>query len=131
MICREKEVVNRKKLKNDMILIAVILAMIVAYAFFFLLSREAGDAVVVTVDGVLFGEYYLDEECTVEIRSGQGVNILVIEGGYAFVSHADCPDGICARHRPISYDGESIICLPHEVVITIVSQSENTPDIIA
>ena len=131
MICREKEVVNRKKLKNDMILIAVILAMIVAYAFFFLLSREAGDTVVVTVDGVLFGEYHLDEECTVEIRSGQGVNILVIEGGHAFVSHADCPDGICARHRPISYDGESIICLPHEVVITIVSQSENTPDIIA
>ena len=109
---------------------AVILALIAAYALFFFLSREAGDTVVVTVDGEMFGEYRLDEERTVEIRSEQGVNILVIEGGYAFVSHADCPDGICARHRPISYSGASIICLPNKVVIKIVSQSEITPDII-
>ena len=130
MSCCEKKVADRKKMKNDAILIAVILALIAAYALFFLLSREAGDTVVVTVDGVIFGEYRLDEDCTVEIRSGQGVNILVIEDGYAYVSDADCPDGICARHRPISYDGASIICLPNKVVITIVSQRENTPDII-
>ena len=32
---------------------------------------------------------------------------------------ADCPDQVCVRHSAISRNGESIICLPHEVVVSI------------
>ena len=32
---------------------------------------------------------------------------------------ADCPDQICVNHRAISRDGESIICLPNQTVVTI------------
>ena len=40
---------------------------------------------------------------------------------------ADCPDQICVSHRKISRDGESIICLPNQVVVTI--QSSDSADI--
>jgi len=32
---------------------------------------------------------------------------------------ADCRDGICVDHTPISLNGETIICLPHRLVIEI------------
>ena len=48
----------------------------------------------------------------------------VIKDGKAWVKEADCPDKICAKHRPISRSGESIICLPHKLVITVVNEKE-------
>ena len=78
--------------------------------------------VVVTVDGKEFGRYSLAEDVTVEIRTGaQGeeLNLLVIKGGQAYVETATCPDGICAGHKPIKRDGESIVCLPHKIVVSL------------
>ena len=49
----------------------------------------------------------------------------MIRDGYASVEYADCPDGICAAHKPISRSGESIVCLPHKVVITVRSAENN------
>lgn len=131
MIYGEKKIIDQKKLKNDIILIVVILAAISVAALIFFLSREPGDTVIVTVDGMTFGEYRLDEDRAVEIRSKDGVNVLVIEGGRAFISDASCPDGICAQHRPIMHDGESIICLPNQVVITVTSRRDGALDIVA
>lgn len=128
---REREIFDRKKLKNDIFLIACIFAAICVAALILLLSKKAGDTVVVTVDGALFGEYRLDEDRTVEIRSQDGINVLVIEDGQAFVLDASCLDGICAQHRPILHDGESIICLPNKVVITVTSRRSDAPDIVA
>ena len=76
----------------------------------------------VTVDGEEYGTYPLSEDAEVEIRTGKNgeqLNRLVIKDGVAYVETATCPDGICAAHKPISRDGESIICLPHKVVVAV------------
>jgi hypothetical protein len=51
------------------------------------------------------------------------VNTLVIEGGRARIEAADCPDKLCVKQRAISKAGESIICLPHKLVIRISRES--------
>ena len=124
------QVKKRGKLKNDIIFVSVLLLVIILAVLGMLLFRSFGDTVTVTVDGDVFGEYSLNENTTVEIRTNYGTNILVIQDGKAFVESASCPDGICSSHKPISYDGESIICLPNKVVIT-VSGGGNAPDIIS
>jgi hypothetical protein len=124
------EVNKKSKAKNDIIFIAVILALILALGAFYVFSHGEGDTVTVTVGGVLYGEYPLSEGRTVEIKNGESVNLLIIEGGRARVASASCPDGICAAHKPISRDGESIVCLPNEVVITVNKKSTDSPDII-
>ena len=44
---------------------------------------------------------------------------------------ANCPDKICEGHQKISYKGETIVCLPHKVVIEIVTDdSENELDVV-
>ncbi|MBQ8448250.1 MAG: NusG domain II-containing protein [Clostridia bacterium] len=122
---------SKKKLKNDVIFILVLLVAVSALGAIYFLAREDGNTVTITVDGELFAEYPLDEDCTVEIRIGENLNVLVIENGKAYVSEASCPDGICSAHKPIYREGESIICLPNKVVVTVsISGEENAPDII-
>ena len=90
---------------------------------------------IIEIDGNTFGSYPLSENRTVEIRTGEGgeeLNLLVIKDGQAFVETASCPDGICSAHKPISREGESIVCLPHRVVITVrTTDREDAPDVVA
>ena len=124
-----------RKFRNDLIFIAVLLVLVILAGLAFLLLRGEGDTVTVTVDGRVYGTYPLSEDLTLDIRTGgegEELNRLIIRGGEAFVETATCPDGICAAHKPIFRDGESIVCLPHKVVIT-VKQTEPSegPDVAA
>ena len=120
---------NTRKRKNDAILIASLLLILTALALTLLLCAEEGDTVTVTVDKTVYGTYPLGRDAEIPIRSESGYNLLIIRGGEAFVENASCPDGICVSHRPIASDGESIICLPNKVVISV--SSENNPDLSA
>jgi hypothetical protein len=121
-----------RKVKNDIIFVAVLLAIVLLAGLVVLFARGEGDMVEVTVGGKIFGEYYLNADRQVEIRVGDNYNILVIENGEAYVESASCPDGICSDHRPISKNGESIACLPNKVAVTVkTAETENEPDIVA
>ena len=47
----------------------------------------------------------------------------------------NCPDKICVNHAAISKKGETIVCLPHKVVVEVVdengTQDGNQIDIIS
>ena len=116
---------NSKK-RNDLILISALLAVVAIAALIMLITRTEGDRVIVTVDGAEYESYPLSRDTEVDILTGdsqQQLNRLVIKDGKAYVETATCPDGICAAHKPISFDGESIVCLPHKVVITVFRDS--------
>ena len=74
----------------------------------------------VYVDGTKTAEYPLSEntEVLLETEDG-GYNVLVIRGGCADVTDADCPDKICVNTHPARYSGESITCLPNRTQIVI------------
>ena len=124
-----------RKLKNDLIFIGSLLLIVSLLGLAFFLLRGEGNTVTVTVDGQLFGTYALSEDIAVEIRTGsdgEDLNLLIIKDGVAYVEKATCPDGICAAHKPISRDGESIVCLPHRVVITVTTVDDpEQPDVVA
>ena len=122
---------SRQKTKNDVRLIVTLLLLLAAATLALLLFRTEGDSVTVTVDGKLWGEFSLLEDRVVEIKNGDDYNRLIIRDGKAYVEYASCPDGICAAHRPVSYGGESIICLPNKVVIEVHTADNDRPDIIA
>jgi len=122
---------RKRKLRNDLILITALLAVVTVAGLCLWLVRGEGDTVTVTVDGQTFGVYSLTEEREVVITTHRGSNTLVIRDGKARITHADCPDGICANHRPIHRAGESIVCLPHKVVVTVTATvAEDAPDVV-
>lgn len=103
--------------KNDWILAGVIVVIAAAILLFQFTRGDSGAGeVAVTVDGEIFGTYSLAEDQTVDIG---GTNRLIIRDGTAQLEWADCPDQVCVDHSAISREGESIICLPNQVVVSI------------
>ncbi len=132
-----KEQKNTPKfhLRNDIILIVALLFVSVIGILYLFVFRSGGDTVRVTVDGEIYGTYSLSQSITEDIRTGKDgeeLNRLIINDGKAYIESASCPDGICVSHHPIFRDGESIVCLPNRVVVTVITDGEpDSPDIVA
>ena len=123
------------RLRNDVILVVSLLIVAAAALVYLFNFRKEGDVVKVMVDGEIFGVYSLSQDITEEIctgGNGENINRFEIKDGKANMLEASCPDGICVAHRPVFRDGESIVCLPNRVVVTVVSQDDmDAPDIVA
>ncbi len=120
---------NKRKLKNDLILVAALLVLAAAGFVLFNAFKQAGDYAVVSVDGSEVARYPLDKELETDIITVSGTNTLVIKEGKASVSSASCPDLICVGHREISNVGETIVCLPNKVVISIEKANDDELDL--
>jgi len=112
----------KKRYKNDIILIGVILLFALITFMVFKLNLRDGNKVIVIVDNKEKYCYNFNNDIELEIKSGDGINVLVIENGQAYIKSANCHDKICVAHRKISKNGETIVCLPHRVVIEITEE---------
>ena len=83
------------------------------------------------MDGTETARYALSEPRSELIDTGRGTNLLVIQDGKAKVTEADCPDRLCVNQKAISYQGESIICLPHKLTVTIEGGEHGSVDAVA
>lgn len=106
--------------KNDLKLIFGILITALIFLAVLFAIRRNGAEVVVRINGEETASYPLSEDAEYTVSGyGGGTNELVIENGAAYLSDADCPDKLCVKMGKIRYDGETIVCLPHKVVIEI------------
>ena len=132
---KEQKRAGKLYLRNDVIFIFIVLLIAAVGMLYLFVFREAGNAVRVTVNGELYGVYSLSKNTVQDIRTSEDdvrTNRLVILDGKAYMESASCPDGICVAHRPIFRDGESIVCLPNRVVVTVVTNGgSESPDILA
>ena len=122
----------KRCVRNDIVLILCVLAVATLGLIYLFVFRDAGNTVTVKIDGKVYKTYSLNENITEDIhtgKDGEHNNRLVIKDGKAYIETATCPDGICVAHSPIFRDGESIVCLPNGVVITVVTEADG-PDII-
>lgn len=55
-------------------------------------------------------------------------NIILYRNGEVQMIDSSCPDLICVHHRAVCSVGESIICLPHKIVIEVVGEGERDLD---
>ncbi len=118
---------NRRYLTGAEVVILALLAL--ALVVWLLFPKTAGVQVVLARGGEELGRYELDKPCRVEVSGANGfVLTLVIEGGEAHVEDSTCPDLICQHHAPISKAGESIVCLPGQVSVTVEGGEDHGPD---
>ena len=115
--------------KNDMILISVIAVLALALFAFTNMTVQTGAYAVISVDGSEIKRLPLFEDTSYTIEGVGGHNDLVIEDGEAYLTDADCPDRLCVKMGKISKNGESIICLPHKVVVEISGGKDNDVDL--
>lgn len=108
----------KSTLRYDILLIAVLLFVSALSVTLTLVFRRGGDRVAVEIDGSLVCEYSLAENGEYPLNGG--TNILVIENGEAYLRYADCPDKVCVNTGKISYVGQTIVCLPNRVTVTVI-----------
>ena len=119
---------EKRKIRADIILIAALLLAGGIIAALVLLGADKGGYAVVRVGGETVKELPLDKDAVFEITgAGGGSNILVIQGGSAWMEDADCPDKLCVKMGKISRTGQSIVCLPHKVTVEITGAG--SPDV--
>lgn len=106
--------------RGDFILLFSLL--ITGAAIFLIQSghREHGDMVEISIDGRRYALYPVSGERIIDIGDTFH-NRLVIKENKVYMESADCKDQYCVAHKPISRTGETIICLPHRLVVTIIS----------
>lgn len=116
-----------KKKRNDIILIiSIIIISFFCFAAYKLYFNKFGKFVTIKVDGKVISSYPIDIDKTVTIKGvNGGKNILKISGGSADMIEADCRDHTCVKKHSIKYEGETIVCLPHKIVISIDRSSQN------
>ncbi len=118
---------DRKRRADLMVIGALLLLALVLYLVLGAFRTEGG-AVVVRVDGVETERHALSEDGVYPLNGGS--NILVISGGQAWLSEANCPDLLCVRQGKILYTGQSIICLPNRLTVTVEGGEANDVDFV-
>lgn len=116
--------------KFDILLCFVLIIIATGLFFIFRNSGKKGAYVVVRQGTKEVAEIPLNINSEHEYETLYGKNTLVIEDGYAYIKDASCKDHICEKTGKISKVGQTIICLPNELFIKIVSDKEGEFDAI-
>lgn len=114
---------DKRRIRRDLILAAAVLTVAAVMCAVLYFTRNTGNAVLVTCDGKTVGRFSLSEDTEILLPGyAGGYNRLVIRDGKATVTEADCRDLICVHHAAVSHVGETIVCLPHRIVITVIGE---------
>lgn len=108
--------------KRDLLILGTVLVLaLVSFIIVRSVNSEPATRVEVTVDSDITETYPIGEDGDYEVvgYDGTGKVYFSVSNGTVDVTSADCPNHICVNHRPISRAGESIVCLPNRVIISL------------
>lgn len=106
-------------------LLLLVLAGIGLSAGIYMPRTASGSYVEIRVDGVRTAAYPLSSNRTQTISGADGgLNTFEIRNGIVTMREADCHDKVCVGMKGISKTGETIVCLPHKLVLAIVATDE-------
>lgn len=119
--------------KSDFILILFLLFIGIGITVWIYYPKSTpASTVEVRENGKLILSLPLSENTKQTIRcTDGGSNQFLIQDGAVTMTDADCGDKTCVKTGSIKEAGQSIVCLPHRLVITITdSSSDSAPDAI-
>ena len=114
---------DRNTAIRDIVLILAIALVGLCLLFFNGRKTTPGSSVVVEIDGKTVASYPLDTDGVFVLNGG--TNTLEIKDGRARISDADCPNMQCVRQGWISRGGQSIVCLPNKLIVTVTSSDRS------
>lgn len=120
-----------KMTKGDKYLIVFVLVLTFISLGFIKRQALSNDSkyISVQVDGEEIKKIIYDKKIigqTIPIKTEYGYNLLEIGDERVRVIEADCPDKIDVKQGYISDIGETIVCLPHRLVIEIKGMDKNS-----
>lgn len=117
--------------KLDFVIIAVL--MVLSFLPEIILGAKVGKGydntyAEITVAGEVYKTIHLSShkgEEVIELKTKYGTNIIKISDNKIGIIEADCEDQVCMNPEYIEKPGESLVCLPHKVMIEIKGLAED------
>lgn len=94
-------------------------------------KHDTGAFCEVSVQGQVVARMPLFEDSVKRIDTPVGYNIITVQDGNVSVTEADCGNQICVQTGQIHKNGQLITCLPHGLIIKVVSNQDKEVDTIA
>lgn len=117
---------------DGLVVVAVIAMAVLVAVVFYGNKRNNGDlTAVVTVGNNVVDSLPLSGAESTHIYSNNGYTLLIsVSGKGVCVQSSDCPSQDCVHTGTITRAGQSIVCLPAQIVIHLEGTSTNAPDVI-
>ena len=120
--------------KMDIVIIAVLLILsFTPHLIFFKTSQKSSknNYAIIKVDGKIHKKIDLsnvknNEEVNLNLPNGK--NTLLIKNNSIQMKSANCNDALCVKQGNISKVGQTIICLPHKLIIEIKGDELDSKD---
>jgi len=119
---RSMDVMVLKRLDILLIICFMVLSFIPQLVFTMNNNNYSDKYVEIKVNGKVYKNIdfqKLEESMIVEINNKNGHNEILISKDCIKMISANCRDGICLKEGEISKVGERIVCLPHNVIVSI------------
>ncbi|MBR5579579.1 MAG: NusG domain II-containing protein [Lachnospiraceae bacterium] len=113
--------------KKEIIFVFILLVSALGWLMVQSFAGKSGETARVDYDNRLYGTYPLSRERIIKIGES---NTLEITEGKIRMKEATCPDQICRKQGWIKRKGESIICLPNKVIVTLEGTEEEFDGVI-
>ncbi|MBS6430077.1 NusG domain II-containing protein (plasmid) [Enterococcus raffinosus] len=117
----------------DGIIVVILILLSFAPVLVFSLNRASSPTqeAVLSVDGKEIKTFDLSDNSQAytyryEDKDGD-YNLIEVKGNRIRIKEADCGDQICVRRGWIEQSGETIVCLPHKLLIEVKSSDGGEP----
>ncbi|MGF6375995.1 hypothetical protein M2140_001065 [Clostridiales Family XIII bacterium PM5-7] len=110
--------------KADIVLFILLALIGLGLSYLSATSGTAGQKVLVTVDGQVYGTYSLAQDQTIEIKQKNHLNKITIKDGTVQMSSSDCKNQVCVKDGAIHLTHQSLVCLPNKVMVEVVGGEE-------
>ena len=120
--------------KMDIVIIVLLLIIsFTPHLIFFKTSQKSSknNYAIIKVDGKIHKKIYLSNVKKVEkvnLNLPNGKNTLLIKNNSIVMDSANCNDALCVKQGNISKVGQTIICLPHKLIIEIKGDELDSKD---
>lgn len=120
--------------KMDIVIIAVLLIIsFTPHLIFFKTSQKSSknNYAIIQVDGKIHKKIDLSnvkKSEKVNLNLPNGKNTLLIKNNSIQMKSANCNDALCVKQGNISKVGQTIICLPHKLIIEIKGDELDSKD---
>ncbi len=113
--------------KGDLLVLVVVMLIGLLFLYnYYIRQEKLGNVAVLEIDGKVVKKFNLGADLNeYRVETKDGYNVLAFQDGKVRVIDADCPDKICVKFGWVQHVGQTIVCLPHKVIIRIENESAN------
>lgn len=123
--------VSKLKIGDRILIASIIIFSLLAMGIKMVRPNKDFKELVIKVDGQVQMRYQLkpgSHSDFYQIVPYKGYNKVEIQGDRVRMVEADCDDQVCVLQGWISKPGETILCLPHRVSVSLVGDSDDDLD---